>query len=96
MRHKRTLKITVTRREFLYGSSEPLCASSWCSQCDGESSLLTPVRAAGLLSVSTREIYRMLESGRVHYLEESYEQLLICLNSLLLAESNIDRNSGVN
>lgn len=98
MRHKRRLKITVTRRERLYRRSEgrTFFATSWCLHCNGEFSLLTPGLAAELLSVSTRMIYRMVESGRVHFFEATDGELFICLNSLLLAESNIDCKSGVN
>ena len=89
MRHKRRLKITVTRRELFYQKidSAAACASSWCAQCNGEFSLLSPTAAAELISVSTREMYRMVESGRVHYVEAPNREPFICLNSLLSAGS---------
>lgn len=97
MRHKRRLRITVTRRELIYQKidSSAAGASSWCAQCNGEFSLLSPTAAAELIAVSTREVYRMVESGQVHYVEAPDRELFICLNSLLNAEPNIDINSGV-
>ena len=97
MRHKRKIKITVTRRESLYmrGERRTVNMSSWCSQCGGEFAVLIPSLAAEFLSVSTREIYRMVEDGRVHYVEAPDQELFICLNSLLVAEPNIQNEPGV-
>jgi len=96
MSHKRKIKITVTRRELLYtlGERSSISTTSWCSQCDGEFSVLTPRLAAEFLSVSTREIYRMVEAGRVHYVEAPDQELFICLNSLL-TDPHIQNQSGV-
>jgi hypothetical protein len=98
MHHKRKIKITVTRRELLYtlGERRRVSRTAWCTECAGDFSVLTPGLAAEFLSVSTREIYRMVEAGRLHYTEAPDQELFICLNSLLVAEPNIQKQSGVN
>ena len=80
MRHKRKIKITVTRRELLYTLSERrrVSRTAWCTECGGDFSVLTPGLAAEFLSVSTREIYRMVEAGRLHYVEAPDQELFIC------------------
>jgi len=49
--------------------------------------MITPEEAAALCEVSTRTIYRWLESGAIHFSETASEGLLICLSSL--AATNI-------
>jgi len=44
--------------------------------------MITAEEAAALCEVSTRDVYRWLETGAVHFSEKSGEELLICLNSL--------------
>ena len=41
-----------------------------------------PEEAPALASVSTRTMYRWVESGRVHFLETPEGRLLVCRNSL--------------
>lgn len=52
--------------------------------------MITPDEAAALCEVSTRTIYRWLESGTIHFSETASEGLLICLSSL--AATNISLN----
>jgi len=48
---------------------------------------VSPLEAAALCDVSTRTIYRWLESGTIHFSETLGKGLVICLNSL--AATNI-------
>ena len=52
--------------------------------------MITPDEAAALCEVSTRTIYRWLESGGIHFSETASEGLLICLSSL--AATNLSVN----
>jgi excisionase family DNA binding protein len=52
--------------------------------------MITPDEAAALCEVSTRTVYRWLETGAIHFSETVGEGLLICLSSL--AATNISPN----
>ena len=54
-----------------------------CAVCGAERPMLTPVAAALISGRSTREIYRALESGVLHFDESSGDTPLICRDSLL-------------
>jgi predicted site-specific integrase-resolvase len=53
--------------------------------------MVTPDEAAQLCHVSTRTMYRRIETGRVHFTETEKGFSLICLQSL---ESNADSALG--
>jgi hypothetical protein len=54
----------------------------WCEFCQAEIEMITPELAATILGVKVREIYRRIERGRFHFVENQYGLLVICLNSL--------------
>lgn len=53
-----------------------------CSECGHETSMVSLEEAARLTHVSTREIYRWINSNRMHFTETSEGLLLVCLNEL--------------
>jgi excisionase family DNA binding protein len=61
-----------------------------CVRCAKPSGMITPEEAAALCEVSTRTVYRWLETGAIHFSETVGEGLLICLSSL--AATNISMN----
>jgi excisionase family DNA binding protein len=61
-----------------------------CDRCTERSGMITPDEAAALCEVSTRTVYRWLETGAIHFSETVGEGLLICLSSL--AATNISPN----
>ena len=58
-----------------------------CDRCAEPSGMITPDEAAALCRVSTRTVYRWLETGAIHFSEAAEGTLLICLSSL--ASTNI-------
>ena len=60
-----------------------------CSFCGfGESpGMASPLQAARLFNVSTREIYRLIETGDLHSIEFEDRRIFVCLKSP-------DRNSA--
>src|SRR5438874_10665618 len=58
-----------------------------CDRCTKPSGMITPDEAAALCQVSTRTVYRWLETGVIHFSETVGEGILICLSSL--AATNI-------
>jgi hypothetical protein len=54
----------------------------WCEACGATVEMVTAEQAAALAEVSTRAIYRQVESGQIHFTETADGQLFVCLNSL--------------
>jgi hypothetical protein len=79
---KRRIEITVERRRLLMVGRRNQSAQAWCGTCDEEVQMLTPDEAAQLCEVTTRTIYRRIETGRVHFTETEKGFSLICLQSL--------------
>ncbi|HXG65370.1 MAG TPA: hypothetical protein VNO70_09690 [Blastocatellia bacterium] len=52
----------------------------FCRECQG--AMVTPEEAVALLPMTTREIYRWVEAGRLHFRETGDGKLYVCLNSL--------------
>ena len=57
---------------------------AWCAVCSEVVRMAPPEDAAGRAGMSSREIYRAVEAGRVHFLETAEGLLLVCLSSLTL------------
>ena len=51
-----------------------------CSNCATKVEMVAPPVAAVIARITEREIYRMLETGKVHFIET--DRVFICLNSL--------------
>ena len=67
-------RITVSNR---HGSQ-----SAYCAFCHAESIMLRPDTAARSADISERELFRQIESGKLHFLEIDDKRLLICGTSL--------------
>jgi len=67
------------------GSLPALCAE--CSQ--GDAIMLAPDHAALLSHVPTRMIYRLVETGSIHYREESNGSLMVCVRSVVAARNQV-------
>ena len=63
-----------------------------CDRCTEPSGMITPDEAAALCEVSTRTVYRWLETGTIHFSETAEKGLLICLSSL--AATNISLSAS--
>ena len=53
-----------------------------CSVCPDASPMITAENAAKVLRLSTRQIYRLIDAGAIHYFETENLQMLVCLASL--------------
>jgi hypothetical protein len=54
----------------------------WCGQCAAVVPTVTPEHAARISGSTPREVYRLIESGRLHFTETTDGQLLVCCESL--------------
>lgn len=57
-------------------------AVAWCAACQQHREMLTIDEAALRVGVSSRAIFRWVESGTIHYTETADGLLLICPTSL--------------
>src|SRR5687767_11422297 len=85
VRRRKTETTTITR-EFVRIRRPPTAITAWCRQCGYETQLLPPEDAADFAGITTRQIYRGVEVGCLHYAELSRGSLLICLNSINLPD----------
>ena len=82
MKKERRTEITLqTERSISIKSSRALTAL--CEQCGRDVQMFTPGQAALVSGLSSREVYRRVEAGEVHFTETVEGLLLVCLDSLL-------------
>ena len=79
---KRQTHMTIEIERVLIIRSRQSEMSGWCAQCGAEVKLVVPEFAAALTGLSCRAIYRLLESGEVHFTESPETIVSICLESL--------------
>jgi len=53
-----------------------------CEICGENSKMVTPLIAAKLLKISTREIYQSIENGKTHFIELPDREIFVCLKTL--------------
>ena len=82
--------VTQTRQIALIVESETE-SDLFCPSC-GEAldRMVSPLLAAKLFNISTREIYRLIEAGDSHFVEFEDRQIFVCLAALK------NRNSKLN
>jgi len=86
----KSIKVVVKRRRVAIIKRPFVSPQRSCDRCTEPSGMITLEEAGALCEVSTRTIYRWLESGAIHFSETASEGLLICLSSL--AATNISLN----
>lgn len=77
---KRELIIERERRVRIKFNEAP--PEAQCSKCDALAHFVTVDEAAIIKQTPAREIYRMVENGSIHFLENERGGLLVCLTSL--------------
>jgi excisionase family DNA binding protein len=55
---------------------------AWCAACQARVEMLTPDQAAELAQVSSRTIYRWIETGKLHFTETPKGMLYVCRKSI--------------
>jgi hypothetical protein len=53
----------------------------WCARCAAQVEMLAPNEAAAVLQITAREIFRLTETGEIHYSETDAGALFVCLDS---------------
>jgi hypothetical protein len=87
LRVKQKIRITVTHENYVSLRGAGALGAAWCPRCAAVVTMLTPDQAAALADVGTRQIFRWLESDRLHFVETGSTSPLVCLASLPTAAS---------
>ena len=53
-----------------------------CDICGGDSLMISPALLTQTLGISERKIFRFIEAGRVHFVEDEGGKITVCLESL--------------
>lgn len=77
---KRKAEITFEIEETTIVRQATKLVSAFCMQCQTPVKMLTPEIAAAFSGFSEREIFRLMEAGKIHFVEA--ERPYICRNSL--------------
>ena len=79
---KKRTEITIETERLLVVGHTTKQATDWCAACGRQVELISADEAAVRARVSSRTIFRWVESGRLHYTETPAGLLLICPYSL--------------
>lgn len=77
---RRTTEIIIETDEVLLFKKKSAPVITWCAQCGAEREMLVPEVAAIIAHRSTREIYRLVEMNRIHFIEHADGSLYVCLH----------------
>jgi len=82
-RRKRTTTVTFeTERVLIVGGS----TGAHCDVCGGQATLVTLNEAARRSGVSERALYRGVEAGVIHSIEDKSGALFVCSKSIPLSD----------
>ena len=80
IRKKREITVETTQQVVVSGCGDH--AMKWCRVCAGHVGMVTTEEAAALIGVSSREIFRSVENGQIHFTDTADGLLLVCMKSL--------------
>jgi len=87
MKEKKRLEIVWETHEITTISfNQNRRATIFCQSCRSDAPHLSVAEAAALLQTTTREIYRQIESGEMHFIEMLEIKILVCGRFLLAVE----------
>lgn len=78
---KRKTEIEIELTETIAYSRPRERFEAVCPACESPTEMVTPYIAAVLTRTTEREVYRLVETGAIHFVETV--GVLICLNSLI-------------
>ena len=82
MKQQTTEIFIETREKIVFRQTSAQEVSAVCERCGSDSIFIVPERAAFLFDLTTREIYRRVESGAIHFLETGAGSTFVCAASL--------------
>jgi len=75
-------KVTVERERTFIFRNHPVAETGWCNQCGADVELSTVAEAAREMGLGELAVYRLIEAGDLHFIQEDDVNILACLNSL--------------
>ena len=91
----RRIEITVETDEITIIRSSRESLLTLCPVCPEPIFMMTPEQAAVMSGTNPREVYRLVDEGRVHHEETREGFLLVCPNSIVgLATSHRSNKTG--
>ncbi|HYW74724.1 MAG TPA: hypothetical protein VE961_27105 [Pyrinomonadaceae bacterium] len=82
-RKKKTTIVTFEARERTTIRCETPRVFAWCNQCGEEVWMVTASQAALMSLTDMRTIFRGVEAGAIHFIENDGNAILVCSKSLL-------------
>lgn len=82
MQKRRRTEITIETETIVRVRGTPEPVLRFCGSCGTERWMVAPAAAAQLADLTTRAVYRLVESGRLHFEELAGCELLVCTDSL--------------
>lgn len=93
MKHQKKTLITTETTETLIIRESPRGARAWCKPCFAEVEMVAAELAARVVGVSARQVFRLIEAGRIHFIERPDGSPWVCLNTLVqMKEWEMDEN----
>jgi hypothetical protein len=80
-RKKKTTIVTFESHERITIHRHERRFIAWCEWCGEEVLMVTPDEAASLSHSDTRTIFRAVEAGEIHFIENGSGALLVCSQS---------------
>ena len=77
---KRKTEITFEKEETIVLRQGEKMLAAFCPRCQTLVEMATPQICALVTGLSEREVFRLIETGKIHFLET--ERVLVCLNCL--------------
>ena len=79
---RRRVEIMLERERLLVVERREVSITDWCVACGLRVRMVMPDEAARLTGATSRGVYRLVETGQLHFFEEPNVGLLICFESL--------------
>lgn len=82
MKRTKTIIIESHQVQIIRRRADGPTVEAWCASCAAHVAHLTPDAAAQFTGRTTRELYRQVEAGDLHFCETTEGGLLLCQSSL--------------
>lgn len=89
---KQKTEITLEVEETIILRQSEQIVTDYCPACRALVEMITPPIAGAIFNLSEREVFRLIENGRLHFTEA--ERIFVCRNSLANATKPLRLTGG--